>query len=265
MAAPGTPPSVTGSLSSGDLQNRIVGSYFIMRAGIGIIGIGFPLLLLLGGLTEGICPQNSMSAYYHALGPHLGSMRNWFVGLLFMIAISLGLYRGFSVVEDLVLDAAAVLGVCVALFPMAWEPAKEACPGSTVSVPGATLFGLSMHLTCAIAFFLCIAFVCWFCADDTLPLIADPARRGYYRLGYRTIAILMPVCMLPAWLVSGAEFWAEALGVMVFGAYWLLKNKELEETAADKKAFMGRLRLTGGEIEELDERGVVVPHDAARP
>ena len=52
---------------------------------------------------------------------------------------------------------------------------------------------------------------------------------------------------------------------MVFGAYWLLKNKELEETAADKKAFMGRLRLTGGEIEELDERGVVVPHDAARP
>ncbi len=252
-------PSPSGSLSSGDLQKRIVESYFMLRVGIGVIGVAFPLILLFGGLLIHICPQDSMSAYYHAMNPHGAAMRNWFVGLLFMVSISLGLYRGFSVFEDLLLDVAAIFGIGIAIFPMPWDPAKAKCgAGNSVLAPGITFGWLSLHGLCAFVFFISIAFVCWFCADDTLSLIRDRARRNRLKITYRAIAILMPVSMASAWILlntvlrtTWAVFWVEALGIFAFGAYWLVKSIELSDTAADKKAVKGQLRQHNGQVEEV--------------
>lgn len=250
--------SFSGSLENNDLQTHILRSYLIMRAGIAVIGISLPFVLLFGGMAADICAQNSMSAYYHAAGTYGGSMRNWFVGPLFAISISLGLYRGYSRVEDYLLDAAAVLGVGIAVFPMDWDPAKlSGCgvPGSVLHV-GVKVFGFPLHAVCAISFFLCIALVCWFCADDTLHLEPSETRRQALKVMYRGIAIVMPASMFVAWWLNTglrtnkAVFWAEATGVCAFGAYWLLKGLELNRTAADQKAATGRLRLRSGKVEE---------------
>jgi len=235
--------SASGFLSGADLQKHIVRSYFMMRVGLGVIGIGFPFLLLLGGLAIGIAAQGSISAYYFATSPDGASMRNWFVGLLFMVAISLGLYQGFSIGEDILLDAAAVFGVGIAIFPTPW-------PGTQTAM----LFGIPVHILCAVTFFLCIAFVCWFYADDTLSLIHNAARRKGLKIVYRTISMLMPASMIVAWVVGKGYgvFWAEAAGIFSFGAYWLVKSYELRTTEADKRAIAGRLEQNYGQVEEIN-------------
>ena len=257
--------SFSGSLGSNDLQKSILQSYFIMRVGIAIIGIALPFVLLFGGLAADICWQNSMSAYYNAVGTFGGSMRNWFVGPLFAISISLGLYRGYSHVEDYLLDAAAVLGVGIAVFPMDWDPATlSGCgvAGSALHV-GAKIFGFPLHAVCAISFFLCIALVCWFCADDTLHLEPNETRRRTLKVMYRAIAIVMPASMFLAWGLNSywhtnkGIFSSEAAGVCSFGVYWMLKGFELKHTEADQKAAAGRLRLRSGKVEETGGPGEV--------
>jgi len=57
---------------------------------------------------------------------------------------------------------------------------------------GVTVFGLSLHFICAVAFFICIAFVCWFCADDTVSLEPNRNRREKLKRLYRSIRVAMP-------------------------------------------------------------------------
>jgi hypothetical protein len=71
---------------------------------------------------------------------------------------------------------------------------------------------------------------------------------------YRTLGLLMllsPVLALTAaWLLrppegeSRAVFFLEAFGVWAFGAYWLAKSWELQQTDADRAAAQGILRAT---------------------
>lgn len=259
--------SFSGSLGREELRQHILRSYFIMRVGIAIIGLAFPLVLLIGGLIAHVCAQPSMSAYYYAVGTTGLSMRNWFVGLLFAVSISLGLYRGFSLTEDRLLDAAAILGIGIAIFPTDWNPSQMTGCGVAGSVPhvGVRIFGLPVHGICAIGFFLAIALVCWFCADDTLSLVHSPARRRILKRTYRTIALLMPTAMFAAWGLNTlwgttkAVFWSEAVGIFAFGTYWLLKGFELNRTAADLKAAMGRLRQHQGRVEEVGTDSVPDP------
>lgn len=232
--------SFSGSLASEDLQQHVLWTYFVMRVGIAVIGIALPLIVLIGGLIEGIPPQPHVSDYYYAVGPGGASMRDWFVGLLFAISIVLGLYRGFSLTEDLLLNAAALLGIGIVIVPLH---------------SGVTLFGLPVHIIFAVSFFLCIALITWFCADDTLSLVESPRRRRMLRITYKVLAILMPAAMFAAWGVntllgtSTAVFWVEATGVFAFGAYWIAKGIELNGTAADLRAASGMLRLNQGEVE----------------
>jgi len=267
MTSPGGHRSFTGSMGAGDLKSHILKSYFLMRLGAALLGIALPLILLFGGRLAGICPQDSISAYYHAVSLDGASVRTWFTGILFAVSAILGLYQGFSRAEDILLDLAGVLGIGIAIFPMPWERSNvdfSKC-GIVGSAPykGVYLFGtpLSAHVFCAVGFFICIAFICWFCADDTLDLIKEPSRRKLLKVIYRTIAILMPASMLAAWGLSfwsghqGDIFWAETAGIWAFGIFWFIKGFELRATAADDLAAHGKLRLVEGRIERNDSGG----------
>jgi hypothetical protein len=49
-------------------------------------------------------------------------MQNWFVGNLFFIGGAMLLMRGFSHLENWLLNVAGIMAPCVALFPMnSWE------------------------------------------------------------------------------------------------------------------------------------------------
>jgi hypothetical protein len=257
--------SFSGSLSNDALQTHIVRSYFVMRLGTAIVGAILPFVLLIGGLLNGICAQGSISAYYHAVGTsqgawYVGILRTWFVGTLFSVSIILGLYRGYSRTEDRLLDVAAILGLGIAIFPMSWPPKGITC-GFAGSVPyaGIGIGRIEAHAICAVGFFICIALVCWFCADDTLPLVKSPRRRKFLKIAYRVIALAMPTSMLVAAglnLLLGtnrAVFWVEATGIEAFAVYWFMKGIELNATAADDKAAQGKLQLVAGTIQEVNE------------
>ncbi len=81
-----------------ELLPHILSTYFILRIGMGIIAIAFPISLWFVGLLRGVELQTSMSAYYHT------SMQDVFVGILFALGTFLYLYKGFSKGENIALN-----------------------------------------------------------------------------------------------------------------------------------------------------------------
>ena len=167
-------------------------------------------------------------------------MRNWFVGSLFFIGAAMFRMKGFSHVEDWLLNIAGVMAPCVALFPMAWP-----CP---------ICHQLSLHLLhfpCAMAFFLCVASTCIFCADKTLKEMPPVPGRDRvirrYRTAYRILATVMVLAPIAGWLLaynSGQEaLVAETAAVWAFGIYWIVKTLELKRSQVERRIMNGLLLM----------------------
>lgn len=215
------------------LQAHITRTYHNLRYGIGITGLALPVLLWIGGAVIDHKPlRSSMSAYYYT------SMGDVFVGSLVAIGLFLYLYKGFSTVENWALNVAGALAVGIAMIPTAREE-------STVL---AAKDHLTLHTTLAVAFFLVIAFVCIVCADDTLSLIRDTKIAERLRTVYRLLGIGMIVSPLLAVVVTlvlhstSRTFFLEAFAIWLFGAYWLVKSRELQQTGAEQLALDGKLQ-----------------------
>jgi len=162
-------------------------------------------------------------------------MRNWFVGILFVVGVCLYLIKGFSEWEDILLNIAGILAVCVAIFPMPWTDGKVS--------------GFPKHYVSAVTFFIFIAFVCMFCSGKTLKYMPNIPNRekiiARYRLLYRVLAISMALSPVAAYAFNeftrqnSLGFWAEAFGIWAFGIYWLVKRKELRLSDVERRALKG--------------------------
>jgi hypothetical protein len=250
-----------------DLSEHILSTYQTLRIVLVIIALSFPWVLWIGGYyisSQRIELQPSISDYYHAnemtrkelaeresavregrtrenvlIDSGRGVMRNWFVGVLFAISALLAVYKGYRPAEDLALNLAAVFATLVALVPNRWvDDPKPLLP---------------FHGTFAVLFFLCIAYVCIFCASATLPLVRDEQRRAHYRRFYKLVGgaiVASPLLAVVLTQFFGLRasyiFFTEAFGVYAFAAYWLVKTVEIRETNADRKAASGELQLPAG-------------------
>ena len=217
------------------LQTHILSTYTNLRWGLVSIAFTFPLVLYVGGHLFGEPPlplQGSMSAYYHTV------MRNGFVGYLFAIGACLYFYKGFTTLENYLLNAAGILAVGVAIFPTDYKGDQNpACKTFTWG---------NVHGVCAVTSFLCIALVCWFCASDTLSEMNDEAKAAQYRKAYNWIGIAMLVSPLVAAILELVyqfsrkgktyTFFIELVAMWVFGTYWLVKSFEIRATNAEEKA-----------------------------
>jgi hypothetical protein len=228
-----------------NVSDQLAGTYKTLRVALAVLALAFPLVLAIGGYWLGRLPlAGSMSAYYHAsdslhpLGgaPGQGIMRNCFVGVLFAVGALLYSYKGYSWLEDTTLKIAGLLAVGIAVFPMLWPPDT-----------GSSSF--SPHGTCAILFFVFIAYVCVFRSGDTLSLL-PPNQQGRYRRTYRFLGVAMVACPLGAWALlsftparTSTIFWVEFAGIYVFGAYWAIKTYEASKSAMDKQASRGHLQI----------------------
>jgi hypothetical protein len=247
-------------MPNADLTDHIIKTYSATRKGLGIIGLAFPVLLYLGGvILARLHLQESMSAYYHAsafsqayeilhpgayVHPGEGVMRDCFVGILFVIGIILFLYKGFTRMEDWALNVAGIMALGVALFPMAWGTEFK---GDEIAISGVQF---SVHGFCAVALFLCIAYVCIFRAPDTLSLVKPDQLRARYRRTYKWLGVGMVVLPIAAFVFSSilhlrnsCTFLVEMAGVWVFALYWLVKSREILQTEADRKAAQGLLKV----------------------
>jgi len=226
-------------------------TYFALRVGAAAIAFIFPLLLWGGGKLAGFTLRDSMSAYYWATptqpcpcGENLdhsckkkgnevdlaltptsiekalepGTMRSWFVGLLFAIGTLLYVNQGHSRKEDLALNLAGLLAVGIAVFPMSWDCYHHS---------------FSIHGFCAVSFFVCIAFVSAICSRDTLVLIKNPTVRATYQKIYIALAISMIASPIAAYIFNfitsqrSPVYWAELFGIYAFAGYWCVKTKEM--------------------------------------
>jgi hypothetical protein len=206
------------------LQEQIRRTYFSLRVGVGTIGLLLPIVLtLVGVFVDRIAWRDvtSLSAFYWLPGPPRSApLRDWFVGSLFAIACCLVVYKGYSRLEDLLLNGAGAALVVVALCPMTWP--------STCGAPDAA--GTSIHGIAATCFFFLIAATVLFCADATLHFIPDARVERRWRRIYRTLAFLMIIAPLGAYLLSSSCAWmfaVETAGVVCFSMYWFFKSYEL--------------------------------------
>ena len=225
-------------MQSDELQDHISATYTYLRIGIAGLAIALPFILWVGGIMRADLPlQGSMSAYYHAGG---GVMRDVFVGVLAAVGFFLMLYKGFTVFENWALNLAGIFLLIVAAVPMPWG-CGDACPKIT------------LHGTAAVLFFLSIAYVCIFRSGDTLELISDEDKVSWYKRIYNLLGLIMiasPVIAVAVKLILQPDpgkgsivFFIEAVGVIVFGSYWIIKSNEIKETNAEQLALRGALEL----------------------
>ena len=230
-----------------DLKKHILSTYVHLRFGLAGFAIALPFFLwFYGGVRHGIPLQGSMSAYYHVQG---GALRDEFVGVLIMVAAFLYLYKGFTKLENIALNLAGLLLAIVALFPMPWD-CKPDC-GS-----------LSFHGAAAVLFFVAIAYVCLFRANDTLPLMKDREKARRFAKVYKGLGVAMvasPIIALVLVVLFRETpqdknpwiFFVEAVGVVVFGIYWLFKSFEITHTHSEERALHGDLRAMQTEASDL--------------
>lgn len=219
-------------LDAVSLSKHMAGTYHGLRLGIGVIGIALPVALWLGGLLLDREARGSMSAYYYS-----DALRDIFVGALCMIGAALYLYKGFSTKENVALNFGGLFAVGVALIPT--------FPDNVTDGPLIT-----PHRVFAVLFFLCIAYVAIFRASDTLSLVGDTKVASRLQATYRSLGIAMVVLPVAAIIAGLAHapfksvFLAEALAVWVFGAFWLVKSRELRTTDAQQLALEGKLQAS---------------------
>jgi hypothetical protein len=225
-----------GYMEPNDLQKHISATYLTLRIGIAVLAIALPFVLWIGGHLRAALPlQESMSAYYHSGG---GVMRDEFVGILFAVGAFLYLYKGFTTLENYALNFAGVFVVGVALVPMEWD-----C--------GDSCSRLSVHGTFAVLFFLCISYVCIFRASDTLGLMPDQTNVKHYKNAYKllglgmiaspAIAVLLTLILQPHSEARSTIFFVEAVGVLIFASYWILKSREIALSNSEQSAIEGTL------------------------
>ena len=202
---------------------------------IGLLGMLLPLVLALGGwffYDRGGFFQalaTSISAYYHfgeaAVGYH-PAMRDVFVGVLFLIGLSLIYYRGYEKREEkmsdnLVANIAGFSAIAVALVPTKDEL------GMSDDITGV------FHMVFAALFFLSLAWFCWaiFTRTGTSEMTAGKRKRNrIYKLCAKIILVamvLIGLMHLPFFeefeKAYKPIFWLEAFAVITFGISWRIK------------------------------------------
>jgi hypothetical protein len=164
------------------LQEHIYKTYYGLRNGFCALAIAFPLLLIAIGWWNQIHIQGSMSAYYFAFAPENSILRVFpgravFVGPLFMLAVTMILYKGLSRLENWLLNIAGTAGVVAALVPMQPPDYCKNC--------GSDAFAY-VHEIAGVVAFSCIAAVALFCTKTTLSKLprshgsGGPTRRSGY-------------------------------------------------------------------------------------
>ena len=209
-------------------NKNIVISYKTLRTLIGILGILLPFICMLGGwwfAKETV--QSSISLYYYT------NMRDFLVGLLFVVSLFLITYKGTLVIDLVVSTLIGICGLGVSIFPCYIE---QCC------LHGVGIFQLYpkdsniIHLTCAVLFFLLLALNSIFLFTRKQPN-ETPEKLVRNKI-YITCGIVILICLLG--LVISMAFLSpqqressriflilETIALFAFGTSWLVKGQTI--------------------------------------
>lgn len=204
-------------------ESQLVISYLGLRKAIGVLGTALPFVLVLGNwVLGGHGVQPSISTYYYT------GMRNVFVGILCAIGVFLMSYRGYERADDIAGDLGCAFAVGVALFPTT----PPGTSGGLAAAIGA------IHLTCAAAFFLVLAYFCLVLfvktrADGVMTERKKQRNLVYRVCGWTILACVALVAIYFALLTHtplrqlNPVLWLESAAVIAFGISWLTKGEAI--------------------------------------
>ena len=216
----------------GDSEQKLVAhTYFGLRWGLSLAAFLLPVVVRLGDgqLTKHALPE-SISGYYHT------EMRNYFVATLVVVAAFLVLYKGFSRLENYLLNVAGVATAGIAFFPTECDSGATEC---------AVFTRPAVHGTCAIIAFGSIGIVAMFLGGSTLDLLHNKRKERTYRNIYALLGgTMITLPLLTAFFArreAASVYWIELAALWVFVAYWSVKTIEFRSTHAEVKALRGIL------------------------
>lgn len=212
-------------------RDEYVLSFYRVRQALGLLGVTFPFLLIIGGLLSDARIHPSISDYYHT------TLRDIFVGALFAIGIFLVSYKGHPrqpgerLSDNLAATLAGVGAFGLAIFPNRLLGGEM--PNFSQQAMGETVTQV-LHFSSAILFLGAMAYFCL----GKFARTNDRRRRFVYRwcgwaiLVFGVLATLASVLravgsppVQALILDSGVILWFEAMGIWAFGISWLVKGK----------------------------------------
>ncbi len=234
-------------VSQNEINDTQIISYLMLRKAIGILGIAFPIVLIVGSIISCCCLeiQGSISVYYHTC------MHNIFVGILCAIALFLFTYTGYDSTDSTAGNIACIFALGVAFFPTSYSGPTNSC------IPSVIDNGIisTIHFISAAGLFLTLAYfsICRFtktkkepesCLGRLLPKKSDQRPKGRKLIRnkiYVTCGITMIICIVLIGIYNIIQdtnlgynltrlkptFWLEALALWAFGISWLTKGKTL--------------------------------------
>jgi hypothetical protein len=209
-------------------KNSLVIDYLNLRKAIGIIGIGLPVILLIGEYLFSDCHriENSISNYYYTV------MGHFLVGALCAVALFLFSYKGYDKTDNRVSDLAALFALGVSFFPTSCADHNPACNILTID---SSEFVRIMHNIFAASFFLTTAYMSYFLftKSNDISTKQKKERNIIYKICAWIIAIsilLIAVDMSVDWIRQllypyKIKFILETTALWAFGFSWLVKGQ----------------------------------------
>jgi hypothetical protein len=223
-------------MTNTDNDTGLIISYLTMRRIIGILGIGLPIIIVLGGFIQnGFVLGTSISSYYYT------NMRDFFVGVLSCVGLFLISYKGYERIDHITSDISGILAVGIAFFPTSTLKYGINKVGIFQLNDNISLY---FHLTFATLFFLSLAFISifLFTKHEGSMLTKEKKKRNLVYIVCGCVILFSILCIIVYTLSFQNTFIAnlkpilvfETLSLISFGTSWLVKGETLFK---DKEEF----------------------------
>ncbi len=220
-------------------KQRVIISYLTMRRMIGVLGIALPIVVVIGGFIEnGFEIQGSISGYYYT------NMRDFFVGLMCIVAMFLISYQGYEKIDNMISNLSGVFALGMVLFPTAMYSGKVVKVGTFLINDNISEY---IHLTFGSLFFIALAYnsIFLFTKRHAVEPSKEKKRRN---LIYRTCGVVMLASMfciilykvfLDDTLLSKTypTLIFESVALLAFGVSWLIKGNTFFKDQMNQQEF----------------------------
>ncbi len=207
-------------------KQRLIVSYLTMRRTIGVLGIALPLVVVIGGLIENPhMLQGSISGYYYT------NMRDFFVGILCVVALFLISYQGYERIDNSVANLAGFSALGMIIFPTKMSYLKIEKVGMFLMEDDVSGF---LHLLFATIFFFALSYnsIFLFTKRHSINISKEKKRRNIL---YRACGIIMllQILLIILYMVFLRETYLsktypilifESIALFAFGISWLVKG-----------------------------------------
>ncbi|HEY9166654.1 MAG TPA: DUF998 domain-containing protein [Candidatus Kryptonia bacterium] len=215
-------------MKQSDRNITLIHSYLSMRRIVGILAIGLPFIIVLGGLVEtGSILQGSLSSYYYT------NMRDFLVGLLFAVAIFLISYKGYELIDDIVTNLSGVFALGIIAYPTSPFSGQAVRVGVFLTPDDVSQY---VHLAFSVLFLLFLSFNSIFLFTRHRGILGkEKKKRNMIYIGcglvmlLSVIAMIVQIAFYPHTILAQGRpvLVFESIALISFGVSWLVKGHTL--------------------------------------